>query len=844
NIEALQGLIHLTVLFLSDNQITNIEALQGLTHLTNLHLSINKITNIDALKGLTHLKELYMFGNQITNIDALKGLSHLTKLHLSDNQISELSQVQDMIKKLKNLQELRIYNNPFEKELGDTQLDSEFDENNLDDLKNYFKLLTANDAEEISLIQKVMLVGNHGVGKSTFLHYFLNDVLPKRRKKSTHILSLEHYPKESIEPQAIFYDFGGQDYYHGIYKAFMTNRDSLNLIFWQEKIDKNEVGDDKNPTSGTQNFSRSYWIKQLEHYKHTDKSWLIQTHLDTDSRKALTDNKLQELIEDEYHVTIHNPIKANLIALKEGLKEKIESRKKVTISKEYIDFKNEYILNEESPNATSVTELEAKYANRAKIDFRAELAQLSRQGLILYYPHIKQLEDSVWLNPQATVKMIHTDILSKVFMKNSQGIVSKAKFEKIAKDEKIRLMLVENRVIYLDETTQEYIIPSYLPRAEEKREEFFYFFDFAMPTLTLKFEYFIPFGFINQLVCNYGEMPEVKKYWRDMLMFTTDKKQTKILIKLDFTALKIEIFVSSLLESRSVTEISKNIFDDIIAFYNDVQGYKSKLLAQQKQLQEEKEKRYPDDMYISLNNKHFVHYNTLNNEEKTKESIIAYTLNEDLNIDKESAIMLSTRQFAYIAPENKGLKNMKKIFISYSKKDFEYTEHLVKHLQLLKLYSIADNWHDGRLNETGGEWDIAIQKELEDSDMIIYMLSINFYNSAYILNKEVANIMKKQKESKKKILCVLVSHFADLYQLSINATDSKNQDTKESDELLHGLISLGKYQVAPYGISHNTINAQDEKSPMPLSHWEPRQIDEAYAQIINTVRTMLTSDKK
>ena len=129
--------------------------------------------------------------------------------------------------------------------------------NSLEILRNYFKLEDAEKKIEIKTIPKIMLVGNHNSGKSTFLNFFLNNKFDKKLQ-STHILNIQKYEKENTT-KAIFYDFGGQDYYHGIYKTFMTN-EALNLIFWKEDSNNNNLGDDS--TGGfTQNFNREYWIK-------------------------------------------------------------------------------------------------------------------------------------------------------------------------------------------------------------------------------------------------------------------------------------------------------------------------------------------------------------------------------------------------------------------------------------------------------------------------------------------------------------------------------------------------------------------------------------------------------
>ena len=69
--------------------------------------------------------------------------------------------------------------------------------------------------------------------------------------------------------------------------------------------------------------------------------------------------------------------------------------------------------------------------------FKEQLSQLSLQGLILYYKNIPTLENVAWLNPQATVEHIHTEVFEKGKMKEFKGIVSKTAFEEICPDEKI-----------------------------------------------------------------------------------------------------------------------------------------------------------------------------------------------------------------------------------------------------------------------------------------------------------------------------------------------------------------------------------------------------------------------
>lgn len=437
------------------------------------------------------------------------------------------------------------------------------------------------------------------------------------------------------------------------------------------------------------------------------------------------------------------------------------------------------------------------------------------------------------------MEKIHKEIFEKEEMKKRQGVVAKEDFEQVASDEHIRLMLLENKVIFFDDTDRanpKYIIPGYLPTAKEKGDEFFYFTPFNKPQLTLKFEYFIPFGLINQLICHYGKTPELKRYWRDMLLFTLDDKKTQALIKLDFGSLKIGVYVSSSMGKTRVRDITQNVFEDIMAFYYDDTGRLGDIVTTKEKRDEIERRRreYPDDMHISLDGNYFVHYNTLNDDNQTKESITAHKLTESFGLELKKAVAIPTRGFAYIAPDNKELKKMKKIFISYSKKNVEYKDRLAEHLKLLKIFQIADSWDDGKLPQNGGgEWDESIKEELDSCDMIVYMLLVDFFGSSYMLNEEVANILNTRHD--KKILCVLVCDFPDIY----GVTKGIEMGAYNQDNVAMGALRLSKYQIAPYDDIKNNHTGDIAKRPSPICQWEPNRRDKAYSQIVETISVML-----
>lgn len=540
---------------------------------------------------------------------------------------------------------------------------------------------------------------------------------------------------------------------------------------------------------------------------------------------------MSQNIVNEFHTSFKGTkFKSSLNFLKSSLEEEIKEKQIKVIQPAWYKEFLQYVLSSKTNKSTSLRLIKKNYKREITIDefFRNDLEQLSRQGLILYYPNIKKLKNVAWLNPSETIKHIYKEILSEEKISKYNGIVPKNDFEKLC-DEKLRLMLVENRVIFFDESDGNYIIPSYLLRAEENGNDFFFFFDFTKANFILKFRDFIPFGFINQLICAYGQTKELKKYWRDMLMFTIDDKKIKIFIKLDFEELKIEVFINANkdISKQKVAEIERIIFEDILAFYYDKSSYQSLLVNKESKKQgiehkeREIERKIPDDVYLSVNSNYYVKYSTLE-DEKTTNTILAYK-----NMDKENSLTISTRAFKNFT-DNRNIEKMKKIFVSYSRKDFEFRDELRKHLGMLKMFNIAHDWACEDMEI--GKWHEQIQKELEDSDLIIYMLSANFFSSAYIIEQEVIKGMELIAQNKnKKILPIIVSDFVGLDKI-------KKAMNGEIDAKQEKILGLGDFQYLAYGKDINPLTKNGEEKILTLKDFANRnELEKALSQICEKI---------
>jgi len=897
----IKELHNVNYLHLLNNLISDLSPIKELNKLNYIHFGQNNISDLSPIKGLNKLRKILFYDNQISDLSPIKELKQLKYINFESNQISDLSPIKEL-KQLKNIYfevnqiseitqlgfilklkapYIRISGNPF---IEKNAIVLPEDTNHYDAIK--LALERIKEAKEKGAVDgylpvRILLLGNTNSGKSSLVHYLKSKYGNLHYNgTSTHILKIEPYKNQEKNdlPIGYFYDFGGQDFYHGLYQAFLSHN-ALALILWCYKTNKNQSAKDCNKRE-IRNYDVYYWLGQWKR-SIGGNLLLIQTHKDEKDSKRKSYLSDEYPIEEEFYLSldsekfqkIANPQKSSALAylkstidfyIKENQKQQDSQKDEKAhgkISKKYYDFimklKNKSI--ELQANPISSSGLRDLYENVKDDRFENELKQLELSGMVLRY------EDTVWLNPQAVVENIHNIFSSELI---GNGIVSKVDFNAIINDDALKNLLIKHKVIFehkYGDNDTEYIVPNYLPLIKSSGIDYdLMVFGLDNSLFVLKYKDFMPFGLINQMICYFGKLPDSKKFWRDQLIFTVSQKEQelkcKILIKLNYDALKIEVFAyfdpnkSNPKFREDIKEylfyILSNMYHSIsnlpddfdeyqkiknISFSKEPQSntirvsnyvhpiHKNEIVEKYKpsETAEPKEEYFEwrdDTTYISLDNKNYVNFIELL-ENGIKPLIKTY--NEDF-------------AFKGIKPANiyqcfthNKFEKMKKIFISYSRKDVEYKNELRNHLNLAKTLNIFDNWSCEDI--TIGKWDEQIQKELEESDLIIFMLSANFFNSRYIIEKEVLKGMKLVEENKnKQILCVIVSDFIGLHKL--------NDPTKTKSDLEEAILNLNNYQYLPYDSVLNPKTSNKEEKIVSLEEFARQgRLNTALTQIVEKI---------
>lgn len=99
--------------------------------------------------------------------------------------------------------------------------------------------------------------------------------------------------------------------------------------------------------------------------------------------------------------------------------------------------------------------------------------------------------------------------------------------------------------------------------------------------------------------------------------------------------------------------------------------------------------------------------------------------------------------------------NPANVFISYAHEDRGFRAELEKHLKALERDGSIASWSDIKL-VAGEEWDKSIKKELEEADIVIFLVSSDFIASDYCYDVEVKQSMERHEKREAVVIPVII----------------------------------------------------------------------------------------
>jgi hypothetical protein len=152
------------------------------------------------------------------------------------------------------------------------------------------------------------------------------------------------------------------------------------------------------------------------------------------------------------------------------------------------------------------------------------------------------------------------------------------------------------------------------------------------------------------------------------------------------------------------------------------------------------------------------------------------------------------------------------IFIIYAREDKEIKQRLLLHLNPLKNEFNAVIWHDEYI-EAGQQWKPHIESKLEQTDLFLLLVSVDFMNSEFINQVEFKYAVDRHKDNKSIIVPIIIKFCQ--WKIGIHFEDET--------------IKLSDFQVLP-------------PDARPIDDW--KTADQAYSEIAAGITTVLSTIKK
>ncbi|MBI5917577.1 MAG: leucine-rich repeat domain-containing protein, partial [Bacteroidetes bacterium] len=342
DISPLSSLAQLQSLDCSNTQINDIAPLNGLSNLKTLNCAFNQVSDLSPLEGLSNLHWLDCESSQVSELSPLSSLFNLQALNVSNTNVSDLSPLSRLYKlrslscyntlvkklaplsKLPNLDYFNVNNCPIEDcpvdiyETGDPVALRAFFTPQKKRKRKRRKAHEPASPPDTRRDVKLILLGNSDAGKTSMLHYLQTGEFLSNRD-STHGLQVHRWlPDPARFPlladvAVSIWDFGGQEYYHGAYRLFMS-ANATYLLLWDTATDLNgrrltrlKTGEAEVPL---EHFKLPYWLDTVRHYGGTvtlAPLLAVQNKTDLSGKKRIAQELHEQYdIQDSFHISLMN----------------------------------------------------------------------------------------------------------------------------------------------------------------------------------------------------------------------------------------------------------------------------------------------------------------------------------------------------------------------------------------------------------------------------------------------------------------------------------------------------------------------------------------------------------
>jgi Leucine-rich repeat (LRR) protein len=741
NFNFLLNLSQLRILNIRDTKIIDLTPLSNLFHLKTVDISYTEVNDIRPLASLTQLQILYIDNTQVTDISALSALTDLHILEISNTGVTDLS---PLLKTIKQGIKVKLSSQYWE---GQGVYVENCPLNNPPEaivmqgneaILDYFKDIQQQGIDHL-YEAKLLIVGAGGAGKTSLVRRLYQTELPLPEEQETtkgidiHLYFFNHNGREF---RLNVWDFSGQEIYHATHQFFLTQRSIYVLLDDTRTNDK---------TIHDCNFK--YWLEVVELLSNHSPIFIFQNErggrsksIDLAGIKAKFDNVKERYSGNLEHLNAADKVRDAIEFYAKHLPHIGEE-----LPKQWIPIRAEIEQTAKQQPTIRQQDYFKLYEKHLPFD-REKALRLSQYlhdlGVFLHFQKDNLLKRVVILQNQWATEAVFK-MLDDETVKNQLGRFTEEDCQRLWQDSdyadmhpELLALMEKFELCYVlqDSNPKTWLAPQLLPPSKPTELS-----DWAKAgDLVLRYRYeFLPKGMINRLmVRKHYYVPRPELAWLTGVLF--ERNGTQVLVELSAQGNEI------VLRARGIErkDLLGAIALELEALNATFKGLPEKVTV-----------LIPcccDTCAKQAEPKFFEQADLLRRKEVGKATIECPASFDNVNVLR----LLDGIQTKKLPNWSKE-ENMKKIFISYSKSDNEHKETLIKHLAPLRDNDKVITWHDLNL-KAGEEWDERIKEELNNAEIVLYLVSANSLATAYIQKVELPLIEQRCRAKQCKLVPVIV----------------------------------------------------------------------------------------
>ena len=767
-------LVGLTELYLNDNELCSLpSAICNLSRLEILYLNHNCLNELPPEIGrLTSLRKLFLYGNKLRTLPVEIGnLAALSSLYLEDNELTSLP---ESIREIPKLELLYLHRNDglgLPREVlgaGWRQDGVVADPKYLLDF--YFSLQSQGERPLNEV--KLLLVGRGESGKTSVSKALRGEEFD-REQRETPGIEIKAWPlkcSEGDEVKVHVWDFAGQEITHETHRFFLTER-SLYLVVLDGR-------------GGQQMEEAEYWLSHVERYgsrRNGDQierspviivlnKWQSPGPYDVEQRR------LQREYSNIFAFVQTDCVNGfGIAALRDTVCAALGKipavRQKWPVS--YFDLRQKLANLVENPDPTQRRHFLKWEAYRevcaacgvTEQDRQHSMAEnLNALGVALYYGDDDRLRDTRVLNPNWAANGLYGLVrgvqrlpylgnrghlwagdFPAVLAEGMQGMdrVRGATIEDYPEErdevkvhEFLLQLMVDRELGFQADTIKGqplYLLPSLLTLDEPEVRDY----DVAahMDAAEVRFRYLyelLPAGVMSRFIVRTHSLSEGLHRWQRGVVLGWGNAKALVMAERRRNP-RIDVYVRGGTAAER-QELAGVVRSNMEAIHYDLPiGLRGK---------EELDLTMPGEQYESVEK--------LERLEEANQPVQVVT-----SLGPQQLPVTPQLEQVQPAKARRRTAPKLKIFVSYSHANYKVWDRLKPHLDILKNERLVSWWFDGKIRP-GSEWDDAIRKELKEADIVLLLLSNDFFASKYIKGVELKEARRKQQMGEAEILPILL----------------------------------------------------------------------------------------